>query len=99
MDDFKRLKNLVRQNPEIKKYLDSYTVILGRALFQERTKQGITQTHLAELAGVTQATISRIEGGDASIQGATYNKVIQALSLSEIYLKLDEEASAKEIAL
>jgi DNA-binding transcriptional regulator YiaG len=39
---------------------------LGSAVRQEREKRGMSQRDLAELAGVNQATVSKVEGGSTA---------------------------------
>jgi transcriptional regulator with XRE-family HTH domain len=53
----------------------------GRLIRDERERRGLTQTELADAAGVSQATLSRIEvagGGRAE----TLNKLATALDLN-----------------
>jgi ribosome-binding protein aMBF1 (putative translation factor) len=40
------------------------SMALAQAVYDRRTELGLTQTELAERAGLTQAKISRIEGSD-----------------------------------
>lgn len=40
------------------------SMALAQAVYNRRTELGLTQTDLAERAGLTQAKISRIEGSD-----------------------------------
>ena len=44
-----------------------------------RTHLGLTQAKLAELAGVTQAYIAKIEAGDADPRVSTFEKISKAL--------------------
>ena len=44
-----------------------------------RTKLGLTQVQLAELAGVTQAYIAKIEAGTADPRVSTLEKILKAL--------------------
>lgn len=96
MDDFKYLKSKVRENQNIKNYLDSFTSQIAKLVFKQRVEMKITQSELAELAKVTQATISRIEAGDTGIKGETYNKVMSELKFVKAELSFDEEAAAKQ---
>ncbi|WP_067659975.1 helix-turn-helix domain-containing protein [Nocardia harenae] len=41
------------------------SMALAQAVYDRRTELGLTQTELAQRAGLTQADISRIEGSDA----------------------------------
>ena len=45
-----------------------------------RLKKGLSQTQLAELAGFTQKTIWRIEGGDPGVKIEAYEKVLIVLN-------------------
>jgi ribosome-binding protein aMBF1 (putative translation factor) len=40
------------------------SMALAKAVYDRRTELGLTQTELAERAGLTQAKVSRIEGSD-----------------------------------
>ncbi|MEU1601319.1 helix-turn-helix domain-containing protein [Streptomyces sp. NPDC005708] len=40
------------------------SMALAKAVYDRRTELGLTQTELADRAGLTQAKISRIEGSD-----------------------------------
>jgi predicted transcriptional regulator len=44
-----------------------------------RMKLGLTQTQLAQLAGVTQAYIAKIEAGKADPRVSTLEKILAAL--------------------
>lgn len=55
---------------------------LGKRLLRQRTKvRGLTQDQLAELSGVSQGTISRIERGEMFPSLATLHKLRDALGL------------------
>jgi DNA-binding XRE family transcriptional regulator len=93
MKNFKNLKEKARQNEIIKQYLDSFTSKMGTEIFKLRVNNKMTQKELAELANVTQATISRIEAGDPGIKGETYDKVLKALKVT-IHLDTQKEQSS-----
>lgn len=44
-----------------------YTTVIGRRVREHREAAGLSQGQLAERAGVSQATISRIEQGEGSL--------------------------------
>lgn len=52
---------------------------LARSLIEARLKQKLTQQELAEKAGVTQNTITRLESGTTNPTVATLNRVANAL--------------------
>lgn len=58
----------------------------GRAVRHHRHGQRLTSDELAQRAGVSLATLKRIESGDVGVSAASYLSVLGALSL------LDEAA-------
>lgn len=54
---------------------------LGAALQRERKRQGMTQTQLAEKAGVRQQTISAVEGGKPRSELQVIFDIMTALGL------------------
>jgi HTH-type transcriptional regulator/antitoxin HipB len=54
---------------------------LGAALQRERKRQGMTQTQLAEKAGVRQQTISAVEGGKPRSELQVIFDIMAALGL------------------
>ncbi len=57
-----------------------------------RTKLGLTQAQLAELAGVTQAYIAKIEAGAADPRVSTLEKILKALerATAEKHISVEE---------
>ena len=64
-----------RETSRSKEYTQSSKV------FNQRMKIGFTQRELADKAGVTQKTISRIEGGALAIRKKTIEKVYEAMGM------------------
>lgn len=54
---------------------------LGAALQRERRRQGLTQTQLAEKAGLRQQTISAVEGGKPRSELRVIFDIMAALGL------------------
>ena len=54
---------------------------LGAALQRERKRQGLTQTKLAEKAGLRQQTISAVEGGKPRAELKVIFDIMTALGL------------------
>ena len=54
---------------------------LGAALQRERKRQGLTQTQLAEKAGLRQQTISAVEGGKRRSELQVIFDIMTALGL------------------
>ncbi len=52
-------------------------------LRERRTEFGLTQTELAEAAGVSQPLIARIEGGDVDPRLSTLRRIVAALNEAE----------------
>ena len=65
------------QNPEVKKEYDA--LALEFALISARQEAGMSQQELSQLAGVTQADISKIENGKGNPSIKTLQKLAAAL--------------------
>ena len=74
------LKQEARKNATVAEYFDGVSVKMTQEILNIRLKKGLSQTRLAELAGFTQKTISRIEGGDPGVKMETYEKVFMVLN-------------------
>jgi transcriptional regulator with XRE-family HTH domain len=53
--------------------------ILGRALRQLRDRAGVTQTELADRAGIGVAYVSQIENGHRGVGWHTVTRILRAL--------------------
>jgi transcriptional regulator with XRE-family HTH domain len=60
---------------------DRLTALLATTLRRQRELRGLTQQGLAERAGVSQATITRIENGDRAPSTAMVEKLLGALGV------------------
>jgi len=58
----------------------------GKYLVQLREEQSISQRRLAELAGLNNSTISRIESGSVNPDPATLEKFAKALNIDKALL-------------
>lgn len=83
MATLKDLRNRLIQNDSIKDVLESSEYTRSRMIFKKRMELGLSQVELAEKAGVTQKTISRIEGGDPGIRKSTISKIYTAMDMKE----------------
>ena len=54
---------------------------LGLTLRQRRRELGLTQSQIAEQAGVRAATVSAVENGDSGVKLSTVFALLAALSL------------------
>lgn len=59
----------------------SFPVRLGRRLSELREKHGLSQTQLADMAGIGRAHLSQIENGAAAVRINTLYAIAQALDL------------------
>ncbi|MFI6234633.1 helix-turn-helix domain-containing protein [Micromonospora sp. NPDC050784] len=57
------------------------TGLLGAAIRQQRQSRELSQCELAELAGVSQATVARIEGGDRAPSIAVLERLLAAMDV------------------
>ena len=80
MSDLDFLKQEARKNVTVAQYFDGLSVKMAQEILNIRLKKGLSQTQLAELAGFTQKSISRIEGGDPGVKIETYEKVLMVLN-------------------
>lgn len=63
---------------------------LAKAVYYRRTELGLTQTELADRAGLTQAKISRIEGSDTVPTLPLLSKLAKALDAT-LNIALDDD--------
>lgn len=69
---------------------------LGDTLRRFRTLAGISQSDVAALAGLRQATISKVESGYATVQMETIFAILAALNL-ELNIDVRSKSSAQDI--
>ena len=83
MSKFKDHLNQKLKNPEFKEEYERQRQIsdLAVKIQKERMRKGLSQTDLAELAGITQQQLSKIENAVNS-NILTYLKVLNALDYS-----------------
>ncbi len=67
----------------------SRAYVVGQALAQARAKRTLTQRALAEISGVQQSDISRIERGVVAPNASTFLRLIEALN-GQLFIRLDE---------
>lgn len=60
---------------------NEYTSVVGRRVRQHREAAGLNQGQLAQLAGVSQPTISRIEQGDGVLDAMTALRLAAGLGV------------------
>lgn len=94
--DFTELEEKALEIPEVKEYLESFSVVIGDLVLARRLQLGYTQSELAKLAGTTQARISLIEAGDEGVTLKTLDRVFKALKLTNIVPKFSEEAATQQ---
>lgn len=82
--DYMQLMDDIKQIPEVKEYLSSFSVIVGDLVIARRMQLNWTQTELAKEAQTTQARISQIESGYEGVKIGTIDKVFKALGLQSI---------------
>jgi transcriptional regulator with XRE-family HTH domain len=59
-----------------------YGLVLGRVIASLRERRGLSQGELADAAGITQSTISRMERGQAQPDAFTLTRLAGALGVS-----------------
>lgn len=95
----KELQQYLDQIPEINEFMESFTIQMRNAILDRRIQLGWSQGELAkrvkQVTGrpITQTTISRIEGGSPGITSETYDKVLQTLGMTGIYINFGNSNS------
>ena len=83
MSSYKEYKNRALANQEVKTEYDAlqpeYDLI--QAMIDARISQNITQKELADLTGITQADISRIENGTRNPSLAMVKRIAAGLGM------------------
>lgn len=77
MSEFQKFKAEMMQDPEVRKEYEALQPEMDviRALLNARIEQNLTQKQLAELSGIRQSNISRIENGTCSPTIATLQQL------------------------
>jgi DNA-binding Xre family transcriptional regulator len=91
--DFRDLLSRAREIPEVKEQLNSFSMAIANLVLARRLQLKLTQKELANSANSTQATISRIESGDAGVKLDTLNSIFKTLGLIGISPQFKEEAA------
>lgn len=81
--NFRETLNEQMQNPEFKKEWDAlepeYQII--KAMLDTRKEKSITQKQLADLTGIPQADISRLENGNANPSLRTLQRLADGMGM------------------
>lgn len=64
---------------------------LGEGVRKQRQHKQLSQEELAELAGISPNTVSRIEGGQTAMSVEIFQRLVQILELDANQLLLEEE--------
>lgn len=88
MSDFRVYLDEQMKNPEFKAEWDALEpeFQIVKAMLQGRQEKNLTQKELAELTGITQADISRLENGNANPSLNTLERLATGLGMK---LKLE----------
>ncbi len=76
---------------------ESLSVILGNAIMKRRQRKGLTQVELAELLGIEQHSLSRMEKGLISPKMARLQQIADILdcSVADLFRRTDTPAFAR----
>lgn len=66
--------------------MKDYIRSIAENIRELREQRGMTQEELAELAGISQSHLSKIEAGSRSIGMKTYTRILEALGAVPILL-------------
>ncbi|MBQ0084647.1 MAG: helix-turn-helix transcriptional regulator [Prevotella sp.] len=89
--NFREFLNEQLKDPEFAKeyYATKPEVDFSVLLHRIREEKGLTQTELAELSGVNQANISRIENGERLPNIYTLQKIANSLGMQLALIPID----------
>lgn len=81
MTNYKDYLNEQLKDPEFKAEYDALEpeFSLMRTIMEARMEKGLTQQKLSELTGISQADISRLEGGNGNPSLRTLQRIAEAL--------------------
>ena len=81
MTNYKDYLNEQLKDPEFKAEYDALEpeFSLMRTIMEARIEKGLTQQKLSELTGISQADISRLEGGNGNPSLRTIQRIAEAL--------------------
>lgn len=92
-DDFKALKQEAMAIPEVRDYLQSFSVIIGNIVYARRMQLNLSQSELAERADTIQSRISLIEKANGNVSQDVLDRVFRVLELQDIHVSFNEEAA------
>lgn len=83
MSEWKEFRNELMQDAEVQQVYNDHAVerALARAIIQQRIDHKLTQNDMAELMGVPQGNVSRLESGSRTPTIATLQKAASALQV------------------
>lgn len=96
--DFEELIQEAKSIPEVREYLDSFSVVIGNIVFARRVQLNLSQAELAALAKTTQKRISLIEAATGNVTQDIIDRVFRVLKITGVDVKFsDEEAAAAQL--
>lgn len=95
-----QIDELVMANPAARRAYFQQRVMstLGRAIRAAREKEGLTQTQLAQSAGMTQAEISRIENA-LPVRGVTLATLVSLSDALNFRIAFEFEKLPKDVGI
>ena len=83
MDDLEKLLAEQMKNPEFKKEYDALEpeFAIKKAIYTARKTSGLSQLDLAERTGIPQASISRLEHGNANPSIRTLQRLADGMNM------------------
>lgn len=99
------LMKLLDEVPGVRDHMKSFEVQMAEKILERRLQIGLTQTQVVEIVRqqgepITQATISKVECGDATVGSDTYNKVLKALGgVSNLSIEFGELPKSSKTVL
>ncbi|MBT2293119.1 helix-turn-helix domain-containing protein [Paenibacillus albidus] len=93
--DFEELLAEAREIPEVREYLDSFSVIVGDMVYARRMQLNLSQQELANRAETTQKRISLIEAAKGNVGQDVLDRVFRELKLKKLDAHFEELSVAR----
>ncbi|WP_342437954.1 helix-turn-helix domain-containing protein [Paenibacillus sp. FSL L8-0436] len=93
--DFEELLAEAREIPEVREYLDSFSVIIGDMVYARRMQLNLSQQELANRAETTQKRISLIEAAKGNVGQDVLDRVFRELKLKKLDAQFEELSAGR----
>lgn len=94
-EDLDTLLAEANANLETRKYLNSYSVIIGDIVYARRMQLNLSQEELGKQAETTKKRISMIEAAKGNVDQDILDRVFNVLKLIDLFPVFDEQSATR----